>query len=96
MAYKSNAGSWKKTIAFIFFLLAGIAVGSAVSTLCADVSWLDWLSWGRTIGINTSAPMVLDLIIAKIAFGFTFTISVAQIFFVIIFMLLFSKLCKNM
>lgn len=95
MALKSSGG-WKKTIAFIFFLLAGFVVGSVVAILCEQVSWLAWLSWSRTIGIGSGAPVVLDLVVATLTFGFSLNVSIAQIFFAILFIFLFNKTCRNM
>ena len=87
---------FKKTIAFIFFLLAGIVVGSVVAYLTKDVSWLSWLSYGKTVGLSTASPAIIDLIVLKIAFGFTLSVNVAQIFCVIIAILVFSKTCKSL
>lgn len=90
------AKTWKKTVAFLFFLLAGIILGSVIAQLCSGVPFLSWLSYGKTVGINTGAPMILDLVVFKIAFGFSMNVNVAQIFCVIISILIFSKTCKNL
>lgn len=85
----------KKTIAFLFFLLAGITIGSLVAYVCRDVPYLSWLSFSQTVGLSTSEPALLDLIVFQIAFGFTLTVNVAQIIFIIIAILIFSRTCKN-
>ena len=88
--------TWKKTIAFLFFLLAGIILGTVVAQLCVNIPFLSWLAIGKTIGINTGAPMVLDLIVFKLAFGFSMDVNIAQIIFVIISILIFNATCKNL
>lgn len=86
----------KKTTAFLFFLLAGICAGTVIAKLCTGVSWLEWLSWGESVGVSTSSPMIIDLIVLKIAFGFTLNINIAQILCVIIAIIIFSKTCKSL
>lgn len=87
---------FKKTAAFLFFMLAGICIGTVVARLCQGIYWLDWLSWGQEVGFSTSSPMILDLIILKIAFGFTLNVNIAQILLVIIAIIIFSKTCKSL
>jgi hypothetical protein len=88
--------NYKKTIAFIFFLLAGITIGAFISQICDGKKYLDWLSWGQQIGLSTEKPAVLDLVFLKIAFGFTLKVTIAQIFTVILSILLFNKTCKSL
>ncbi|MEG0614576.1 MAG: DUF4321 domain-containing protein [Oscillospiraceae bacterium] len=87
---------FKKTIAFLFFLLAGIVVGSVIASLCSHVPVLEWLSWAKSIGFSTSSPAVVDLIVFKFAFGFELNVNIAQIFCVIISIIVFNKTCKGM
>ena len=61
----------KKTIAFLFFLLAGIVMGTVTARLCESVSFLSWLAYTMSVGLDTGAPLVLDLIVFKLAFGLT-------------------------
>lgn len=86
----------KKTIAFLFFILAGITIGSAIAYLTKGISWLSWLSLGETVGLSTSSPAIINLIVLKIAFGFTLSVNIAQIFCVIIAIIIFSKTCKSL
>ncbi len=87
---------FKKTIAFIFFLLAGITLGAFVSHICAGRKYLDWLSWGQQIGLSTDQPAVLDLKVLKIAFGFTLKVTIAQIITVILGIFAFVKTCNKL
>lgn len=83
--------SMKKQFLFIFYLLAGIVVGSLLSELCAKVPVLSWLGYTNTIGFSTANPAVLDLIIFKITLGFSMAVSVAQIITISLAMFLYSK-----
>ena len=85
----------KKTIAFLFFLLAGITVGSVIAHFTQGMPYLSWLSYGKTVGLSTASPAILDLIVFQIAFGFTLSVNIAQIICVIISILIFSKTCKS-
>lgn len=86
----------KKTIAFLFFLLAGIVLGTALGRLCEGVSFLSWLAYNMSVGIDTGSPVVLDLIVLKIAFGLTLSVNVAQIITVIISLVIYNKTCKGL
>lgn len=86
----------KRTIAFLFFLLAGIVLGTVAAKLCADVSFLSWLAYTMSVGLDTASPLVLDLIVFKLAFGFTLTVNPAQILCVIIALIAYNKTCKGL
>ena len=87
---------FKKTIAFLFFLLAGIVLGTVLARLCANVSFLSWLSYTMSVGIDTGSPLVLDLIVFKLAFGFTLSVNPAQIICVIIALIAYNNTCKGL
>lgn len=93
---RGSSSSWRKALAFVFFLLAGITVGSVVAILCSGISWLEWLSWSQMVGLGANAPLVLDMIVARLTFGFSLEVSIAQIIFVILFIFLFNRTCRNM
>ncbi len=86
----------KKTIAFLFFLLAGIVIGTVLGGLCAKVPFLSWLAYDMSVGLDTASPLVLDLIVFKLAFGFTLTVNAAQILCVIIALIVYGKTCKGL
>lgn len=90
-----NSG-FKKTIAFIFFLLAGVITGSLIAHICSGSPYLSWLAFEKTVGLSTSSPLILDLVVFKLAFGFTFTANVAQIICVILSFILYNKTCKGL
>ena len=86
----------KKTIAFLFFLLAGIVLGTVIAKVCGDISWLSWLSYTMSVGLDTNSPVILDLIVFKLAFGFTLNVNAAQIICVIAALIVYNKTCKGL
>lgn len=86
--------NFKRTIAFLFFLLAGIVLGTVIARLCSGVPYLSWLSYTMSVGIDTGSPVILDLIVFKMAFGFSLSVNPAQIICVIIALITYNKTCK--
>lgn len=87
----------KKNLVFLFFLLAGIVLGSFIADICQGVKYLDWLSWGKSIGFpKTDNAAVFDLIVFKIAFGFQLQVTISQIITVILSVLLFTRVSKRL
>lgn len=86
----------KRTIAFLFFLLAGIVLGTVLAKLCSEVSFLSWLAYNMSVGLDTGSPLVLDLIVFKLAFGFTLTVNPMQIICVIAALIIYNKTCKGL
>ena len=72
MAVKS-----KNTWVLIIFICAGLVIGGLIGQLSAQVDWLNWLAFGQEFGL--SQPLVLDLSVLKITFGFTVNINMASI-----------------
>ena len=85
--------NFKKTIAFVFFLLAGAILGAFISYICEGKNGLDWLAWGKSVGIN---PVTVDLMIVKLTVGFLIDVTIAQIFTIALSIFLFCKTCKNL
>lgn len=69
----------KRNLLLVFFLLAGIVLGAVAANLCANVSFLSWLAYSASIGFNPDSPLVLDLSVIRLTFGFSMSISVAQV-----------------
>lgn len=90
------AKDFKKTIAFLVFLLAGIILGTILGRLCDGVSFLSWLAYSMSVGLDTASPLVLDLIVFKVAFGFSLTVNTAQIICIIAALLIYNKTCKGL
>jgi len=89
------SGGIKKTVVFLFFLLAGVVAGTVLGNLCEDIPYLSWLSHTLTVGLDTANPLLLDLIVFKLSFGFTLSVNAAQIICVILSFVVYAKTCKN-
>lgn len=61
----------------IIFICAGLVIGGLIGQLASQVDWLDWLAFGQEFGL--SQPLVLDLNVLKITFGFSININMASI-----------------
>ena len=81
----------RKTFLFLFYLLAGILAGSLLANLCSAIPALSWLAYSNTIGFSAANPAVLNLIIVKITFGFSMSVSVAQIITIGIAMFIYHR-----
>ena len=85
--------NFKRTFAFIFFMLAGITLGAFIAYICAGKSYVDWLSWGKDFGFNN---FTLALYVVKLSLGFTVHATISQIFTIAAALIVFSKTCKNL
>ncbi|MBO4996686.1 MAG: DUF4321 domain-containing protein [Lachnospira sp.] len=83
MASTSRKNSW----ALFLLLLAGIVLGSFIGYLSQSVSFLSWLSYGKTFGLES--PVVLNLGVLVLTFGLTIDINIASIIGVIIAIIIY-------
>ena len=74
----------------LVFLLAGLVVGGLLGKLASEVSWLWWLSYGQSFGLEN--PIVLDLNVLKLTFGIVFNINVARIIGMILAIFIYRKI----
>ncbi|MCM1227624.1 MAG: DUF4321 domain-containing protein [Clostridium sp.] len=81
----------KNKILLIMMILAGAIVGSIVANAAAGSDMLGWLSYSKSIGFT---PTDISLIIFKLTIGFEFSMSVAQIIFMLIAIAVYPKLAK--
>ena len=85
-------GNFKKTLAFIFFFLAGIVLGAFISYL-AQGSVVDWLAWGKELGVEN---INVDLYIIRFSFGLMLNCTVAQLITIPVMLIVYAKTCKNL
>ena len=52
----------------LIFLLSGLVIGGLLGEVASQVSWLGWLAYGQTFGIEN--PFVLDLNVLSLTFAF--------------------------
>ena len=76
-----KAGS-KNAWVLLVLMLAGIVVGGFIGNLAEGGSWLSWLNYGQSFGLDN--PLVLNLGILVITFGLTIKITIASIIGMII------------
>ncbi len=85
-------GNFKKTLAFIFFFLAGIVLGAFISYL-AQGSVVDWLAWGKELGVEN---ININLYIIRFSFGLMLNCTVAQLITIPVMLIVYAKTCKNL
>ena len=61
----------------LILLLSGIVLGGFLGSLAEGISWLSWLNFGQSFGLNS--PLVLDFGVLVITFGLTINLTMASI-----------------
>ena len=70
----------KNTLIVLFFVCAGIVLGSLVAELTANINALSWLSYGLKFGLTQ--PFVLNLSVLQLSLGLAFNLNISVIIFV--------------
>lgn len=71
----------------LLLLLAGIVLGGFLGNLAEGTSWLSWLNFGQSFGLDT--PLVLNLGVLIITFGLSIKITMASIIGVVIALIIY-------
>lgn len=61
----------------ILFIFAGLVIGGLLGELTTQVSWLSWLGYSQSFGLDS--PIVLDLNVIKLTFACMIKINIASI-----------------
>ena len=61
----------------LIMLLTGIVLGGFMGQLAEGISWLNWLNFGQSFGLDS--PRVINFGILVITFGLTIKITMASI-----------------
>ncbi len=61
----------------LIMLLSGIVLGGFLGSLAEGISWLSWLNFGQSFGLDS--PLVLNFGVLVITFGLTIKITMASI-----------------
>ncbi|MBO5449647.1 MAG: DUF4321 domain-containing protein [Ruminococcus sp.] len=85
--------NFKRTFAFIFFMLAGIILGAFLAYICSGKAYVGWLAWGKSIGIENVS---VDLYVIRFNIGLMINATISQIFTIAAALIVFSKTCKNL
>ncbi len=70
----------KKSLIILFFVCAGIVIGSLVAELTSKIDALSWLSYGLKFGLTE--PFVLNLSVLQLSLGAAFNLNISVIIFV--------------
>lgn len=81
----------KETILLIFMIIAGFIIGGLAAKLCGGIPIVQWLSYGKEIGLDAGKPAVIDLAIVKIAFGFEMNLNVGEVLGIFLGLFLYKK-----
>ena len=71
-------------------MLSGIVLGGFLGSLADGFSFLSWLNFGQSFGLDT--PLVLNLGVLVITFGLSIRITMAGIIGVIIALLVYHNI----
>ena len=74
----------------LVFILSGLVIGGLLGDVASKVSGLNWLSYGQSFGL--AQPVVLDLNIINITFGFGLKINIASIVGIVIAIFIYKKI----
>lgn len=87
---------WNKALVFILFLLTGITLGVLLTEVFSNVSFLSWLSYGQEIGAGFPNPIVIDISVLKLSFGFSININIIKMLCIIFCLWLYKKFAKGL
>lgn len=74
----------------LLLLLSGIVLGGFLGSLADGISWLSWLNFGQSFGLDT--PLVLNFGVLVITFGLSIKITMASIIGVAIALIIYRYL----
>lgn len=80
----------KNNFVFILTVISGLIIGCFIGDIVKDIKYLEWLSYGKTIGLTS--PISINLEIISIQFSFSIKFTLAGIIGMIISILLYKKL----
>ncbi|PXV95525.1 uncharacterized protein DUF4321 [Lachnotalea glycerini] len=86
MSFSRNKNSW----ALFLLILTGIVLGGFIGTLGEGTSYLSWLNYGQSFGLEN--PIILNLGILVITFGLNIKITMASIIGVIVAIIIYFTL----
>lgn len=87
---------WKKFFVFLLFFLTGITLGSILSGVTKNISFLSWLNLGEQVGFGFPNPVTLDLSVIKLSIGFAVDINIIKMLSIILFLWLYKKFSKGL
>lgn len=61
----------------LIFILSGLVIGGLLGELAKNVSWLSWMGFGQSFGLES--PIVLNLGVLTLTFALMVKINIASI-----------------
>ena len=77
----------------LIMLLAGIVLGGFMGQLANGISWLSWLNFGQSFGLDS--PLVINFGILVITLGLTIKITMASIIGIAIALIIYRMPCAH-
>lgn len=74
-------------------MIAAIVLGAFIAYLCAGVSFLSWLAWGKSLGIN---DVSIDLYVISFSLSLNVKFTVSQLITIPAGLITYSKTCKGL
>ena len=74
----------------LIMLLAGIVLGGFMGQLANGISWLNWLNFGQSFGLDS--PLVINFGILIITLGLTIKITMASIIGIAIALIIYRMI----
>ena len=74
----------------LIMLLAGIVLGGFMGQLANGISWLSWLNFGQSFGLDS--PLVINFGILVITLGLTIKITLASIIGIAIALIIYRMI----
>ena len=74
----------------LIMLLAGIVLGGFMGQLANGISWLSWLNFGQSFGLDS--PLVINFGILVIDLGLTIKITMASIIGIAIALIIYRMI----
>ena len=74
----------------LIMLLAGIVLGGFMGQLANGISWLSWLNFGQSFGLDS--PLVINFCILVITLGLTIKITMASIIGIAIALIIYRMI----
>lgn len=77
----------KNSWGLFLLILAGIVLGGFLGSFASQVTFLSWLNYGQSFGLES--PIVLDLSILVITFGLKIKITISSIIGILIALIVY-------
>ena len=74
----------------LIFILCGLVIGGLLGEVAKQVSWLSWMGFGQSFGLES--PLTLNLGVLTITFAMMITINIASIIGMAIAIFIYRKI----